>query len=92
MGDVHTIAETKTWPEAFARIGRQLWNRERRQRPGCWDYRLQTLASRSRADIWRPVLARLARNQAKHRNSHNEWSRALDSLRRASLMRELKRQ
>ena len=92
MGDIHKVIDTKTWPEAWARIRRQIWNRQRRARPGCWDYRLQTLASRSRVDIWRPVLARLARNQAKHRNSHDEWTRALDSLRRASPTRELNRE
>ena len=59
MGDLHKVIDTKTWPEAWARIRRQIWNRQRRARPGCWDYRLQTLATRSRADIWRPVLARL---------------------------------
>ena len=91
MGDVHRMTGTETWPEAFDRIRRQIWNRQRRARPGCWDYRLQTLASRSRVDVWRPVLARLARNQAKHRNSHKEWVRALDSLRRASQTREVMR-
>lgn len=87
MGGIHREIKTATWPDAWARLRRQLYSRHRRQRADCWDYRLQTLASRTHQDPWKPVLTRLARNLRGHRNSHDEWARALDNLRKAAANR-----
>ena len=91
MGGVHELAKTTTWPAAWGRLRRQVYLRQRRHRAGEWDYRLQTLASRTAADPWAAAFARLLNNIRAHRAAAGEWPKALEALRRAAANREARR-
>ena len=91
MGGVHELAKTTTWPAAWGRIRRQVYLRQRRHRAGEWDYRLQTLASRTAADPWATAIGRLVNNIRVHRAAAGEWPRGLEALRRAAANREARR-
>ena len=90
MGGVHETMKTTTWEAAWARIARQVYLRKRRA-AGSWDDALEELARQSRRDAWAEALQRLARQARKHRDSHTEWHRALESLRKSDSNRRRRR-
>ena len=76
----------KTWADAWTRILSAVANAKRRRDP--WTSRLETMSTKSARNVWRIKLSQLARRRRQHKDSHKEWNRRLDVMRRSDQMRE----